>query len=98
MVHANETSSLGNVTGLGEKRHTTDEFERLRQSYHTVFFDFPGLARSPDARAMARFLDAVIVVAAAGVTPLDSVRSAVQALYNARAPVVGIVLNKVRTS
>ena len=72
------------------------DLETLRDGYEAVIVDLPGLERSADARAIARFLDAIIVVAEAQSSPLDAVHGAVESLRAARAPVVGIVLNKVR--
>jgi Mrp family chromosome partitioning ATPase len=90
-VHVN--GNLATVGGLGERLQPAADPENVRH-YEAVVFDFPGLRTSADARAMARFLDAMIVVAQAGVTPLDAVHAAVRALRSAGAPVVGVVLNK----
>ena len=72
------------------------DFDALREHYQAVIFDLPGLDRSAEAPALARFLDAVIVVAEAEATPLDTLRAAVAALRRARAPVIGVILNKAK--
>lgn len=74
-------------------RHGGD-LDALAQEYEIVIFDLPALASSPDARAIARFLDAVILVAQVDATSLDTVYAAVDALRHARAGVIGLVLNK----
>jgi succinoglycan biosynthesis transport protein ExoP len=90
-VHVN--GNLASVATLGERLQPAAEPENVGH-YQAIVFDFPGLRTSGDARAMARFLDAMIVVAQAGVTPVDAVHAAVRALRSAGAPVVGVVLNK----
>lgn len=72
------------------------ELDALGEEYEIVIFDMPALAASPDARAIARFLDAVILVAQADSTSLDTVSAAVDALRLARAGVIGLVLNKAK--
>lgn len=86
---------VGQVPCLENVGDRSGDLDALRETYEAVIFDLPGLARSADARAIARFLDAMIVVVEAGSTPLDAVRSAAAALRAARAPVIGFVLNKV---
>jgi succinoglycan biosynthesis transport protein ExoP len=82
--------------GHRDRSRPPGELDALRETYQMVIFDLPGLARSSDARVIARFLDAIIVVAETGSTPVDAVHSAAAALRTARAPVIGFVLNKVR--
>jgi Mrp family chromosome partitioning ATPase/capsular polysaccharide biosynthesis protein len=70
------------------------DLNTLRQSYSAIVFDLPGLARFADARAIARYLDAMIIVVEAGSTSIDAVHSAVEILHTARAPLIGVVLNR----
>ncbi|HEY1541578.1 MAG TPA: Wzz/FepE/Etk N-terminal domain-containing protein [Xanthobacteraceae bacterium] len=88
------TLRVQHIDGRSDGDDGTRDFDALRQSYDAIIVDLPGLAHSADARAIARCLDAVIVVVQAGSTSIDAVQSAVEALQMARAPIIGIVLNK----
>ena len=62
--------------------------------YDYVFIDFPPMRAMPDARALAPFLDAVIIVVEWGATSAELVRDAIAALEAAQTRVLGVVLNK----
>jgi non-specific protein-tyrosine kinase len=57
-----------------------------------VFFDVPGVLHSADALAFAPQVDYILMVVAAGVTPMSEVKSALQLLPPEK--VIGLVLNR----
>lgn len=97
VMRAGHLPRLERFGGQEGGRHGGD-LDALAQEYEIVIFDLPALASSPDARAIARFLDAVILVAQVDSTSLDTVYAAVDALRNARAGVIGLVLNKAKAA
>jgi len=95
VMRAGHLPRLERLGGQEGGRHG-GELDALGEQYEIVIFDLPALASSPDARAIARFLDAVILVAQVDATSLDTVYAAVDALRHARAGVIGLVLNKAK--
>lgn len=67
-------------------------------SYELVIIELPPLVASVDGLAMSALLDTTIIVAEWGKTPVPVISEAVHLLRNARAKILGIVLNKVDTS
>jgi Mrp family chromosome partitioning ATPase len=96
VLRASHMTGVVNIADWEGPCQAARELAALREKYEVVIFDLPALARSPDARAIARFLDAIVLVAERGATPLASVLSAVDTLRSARAEIVGVVLNKVK--
>jgi polysaccharide biosynthesis transport protein len=96
VLRAGHMTGVVNIADWEGPCQAAGELAALREKYEVVIFDLPALARSPDAHAIARFLDAIVLVAERGATPLASVLSAVDTLRSARAEIVGVVLNKVK--
>jgi succinoglycan biosynthesis transport protein ExoP len=96
VLRASHMTGVVNIADWEGPCQAARELAALREKYEVVIFDLPALARSPDAHAIARFLDAIVLVAERGATPLASVLSAVDTLRSARAEIVGVVLNKVK--
>lgn len=67
----------------------------LRDRYDIILFDLPPIATSPDALAIAPFLDGVVVVARWGQTSLDALGEATAALISSHARILGVVINLV---
>ncbi|MFA5901250.1 MAG: polysaccharide biosynthesis tyrosine autokinase [Hyphomicrobium sp.] len=67
-------------------------------SYELVIIELPPLVASVDSLAMSALLDTTIIIAEWGKTPVPVISEAVHMLRNARAKILGIVLNKVDTS
>lgn len=88
------TPRVEHIEAPSDGGHGTHDLDALRQSYDAIILDLPGLAHGAEARAIARRLDAVIVVTQAGSTSIEAVQSAVEVLQMARAPIIGIVLNR----
>lgn len=66
----------------------------LYRSKGEVIVDVPPLSVSGDARIAAAFADSVVLVVLAGRTTKDEVGLALEALFEARANVIGVVLNR----
>jgi capsular exopolysaccharide synthesis family protein len=66
---------------------------RLRDRYDMILIDTPPMLIMPDARALGRVGDGVILVARAGQTARTAVQAAVRRLAEDQTPIVGMVLN-----
>jgi len=67
----------------------------LRQMFDLVVFDLPSLDSSADARAIAPYLDGILLVADVTSTSIEAVTEAANTLKAARGNLLGVVLNKV---
>lgn len=67
--------------------------ERLRES-SVIILDLPPLSLATEARAAARRVDVVVLVAEAGRTTTDELIAAANSLQSVGANVIGIVLNR----
>jgi capsular exopolysaccharide synthesis family protein len=76
-------------------RRLADVLEQAAGRFDLVFVDAPPLLGSADARAIARMTDGVLLVIRAG-TPAKQLTDALLALDTVRAPVLGIVGNRLR--
>ncbi len=72
--------------------------ERLKRAVDLVILDSPPVLAVADARILAAKADATILVIDSGRTRAEAARKALQALANANADILGVVLNKVRKS
>ena len=70
----------------------------ISDQYAIVFFDLPPLKIAADAYELATQLDGLILIAESDVTPLSAIEDAIITLREARAPVLGLVINKLSTS
>lgn len=70
--------------------------ERLGSYADVVLVDSPPLMAVADAAILSRHVDGVVVVAVDGTTSSPVLQRALQRLVATRAPVLGIVLNRVR--
>jgi capsular exopolysaccharide synthesis family protein len=77
--------------------YADEEFNRLLQqmypSYDVIFVDAPPVVPAIEPILMAEHVDAVLVVAMAGKTPLTMVRRSMQVLAPVKEKIVGVVLN-----
>jgi capsular exopolysaccharide synthesis family protein len=94
--------ATGKTIALSEELLGSDTFQQLMQSllkrYDIIIIELPPLAASVDSLAMSSFLDATVVVAEWGKTPVLVLSEAVYLLRNAGAKILGVVLNKVDTA
>ncbi|TCL66378.1 Wzz/FepE/Etk N-terminal domain-containing protein [Rhizobium sp. BK251] len=65
----------------------------LRERFEFVVVDLPPLSRTADAKSIAPYLDASIVVVRYGTTSLEALATAVDALHEVGAEILGVVLN-----
>jgi succinoglycan biosynthesis transport protein ExoP len=72
--------------------------KQLQKTYELVIIELPPLVASVDSLAMSSLLDCTVVVAEWGKTPIPVLSEGIHLLRNARAKILGIVLNKVDTS
>ena len=82
----------GNPTLLYSDR-LRHHLERFRKDYDTIFVDTPPMLTMADARVIARYADAVILVARVNQTSRQALRDACQRLLDDGANLIGAVLN-----
>ena len=73
---------------------TRARFVELRAEFDFVIVDAPPLSRYPDAIALGRLSDGMVLVLEAGSTRQDAALTAVQYVRSSRIQVLGAVLNK----
>jgi len=79
--------------GLVHSPRCREIFARLRQDVDVVIVDAPPMLAIPDARALARHADGVIMVVRAEVTQADDALEATRRLIDDNASISGVVLN-----
>jgi capsular exopolysaccharide synthesis family protein len=72
--------------------------EEMQKAYDFIIFEMPPLSASLDGVTMSAMVDATILVAEWGQTPVPMVSESVHLLRNAGAMIAGVVINKVDTS
>ena len=70
----------------------------IQKAYDFVIFELPPLSASLDALAVSSLVDATIIVAEWGRTPLPLLSESIHLLRNAGANIAGVVINKIDTS
>ena len=70
----------------------------MQKAYDFIIFEMPPLSASLDGVTMSAMVDATILVAEWGRTPVPMVSESVHLLRNAGAMIAGVVINKVDTS
>jgi capsular exopolysaccharide synthesis family protein len=85
---------VGNPTELlaGQRMHGV--VAELSQRFDLVLIDSPPVLPVADAMILSSYVDAVLLVVSAGQTRRGELRRTVEKLAQAKAPVVGAVLNK----
>ena len=78
---------------IGSERSSL-RIDEIRQNFDTIIFDLPALSSSPDARAIAPFLDGVVLVATCGRTSAGALSHAAMSLRAIRANPLGVVVNR----
>lgn len=80
---------------LIESRQLLDLVQNLSKEFDLVILDTPPVLAISDPILISSMVDATVVVVAWGNTPSDTVDHAVSRLRAARAPLAGLILNKV---
>jgi capsular exopolysaccharide synthesis family protein len=70
--------------------------ERLRTTYDRIVLDTPPAGSIADALVLSRLADGVLVVARSGKVTRNDLFHVLERLANARAPLLGVVLNRAR--
>jgi capsular exopolysaccharide synthesis family protein len=70
--------------------------ERLRSTYDRIVLDTPPASSIADALVLSRLADGVLVVARSGKVTRSDLFHVLERLANARAPLLGVVLNRAR--
>jgi len=65
------------------------------RAFDHIIIDTAPVLGLADAMVLSRLVDGVILVASAGETPKDSIKSSIKRMTQVRAPVLGMVLNSV---
>jgi polysaccharide biosynthesis transport protein len=65
----------------------------LRQKFRFVVVDCPPIISYPEGRVLSNFADTVILVGRCGTTTREALTRSVEILADAKAPVLGVVLN-----
>ena len=84
-----------NPTELILSQRMTAGLRYLRENHTYIVIDSPPALDLADALALSRLVDGVIVVARSGKTPKDALTSLVGRLTDARAQLLGVVINDV---
>ncbi|MBV8864287.1 MAG: polysaccharide biosynthesis tyrosine autokinase [Acidobacteriaceae bacterium] len=66
---------------------------QCREKYSMILIDTPPMLLMPDARALARAADAVVLIARAGRTDRNAIQAAYRRFVEDQTPVLGVVLN-----
>jgi succinoglycan biosynthesis transport protein ExoP len=80
---------------LGSKK-TSELLFKLQSDFEVVLVDSPPVLPVTDATVLSTWMDATVMMAAAGVTTRKQLRAAVELLRQAEAPVAGVVLNRAK--
>jgi capsular exopolysaccharide synthesis family protein len=81
------------VATLVYSRRLPEILERLRHAFDIVLIDAPPALFPADARVLAEFCHAAILVVRAGHCERDTVRAAARSLHQDNVPILGTVLN-----
>jgi capsular exopolysaccharide synthesis family protein len=87
-----------NPSELLSSQKARELLESLADLADIVLVDSPPVLPVTDPIVLARFMDAVILVASLGISTHSGVRSALEALGSVEAPLIGAVLNRVPQS
>jgi uncharacterized protein involved in exopolysaccharide biosynthesis/Mrp family chromosome partitioning ATPase len=86
-----------NVTTLLKSDDTASLIQHLKSEYDVIIFDAPAVFDGVRTAVLANQVDAIIYVSKVdGSSTRDEVRQALGLLFNASAPVLGVVLNDTR--
>ena len=78
---------------LGSQK-TSELLFRLQSDFDVVLVDSPPVLPVTDATVLSTWVDATVMIAAAGVTTRKQLRTAIDLLRQAEAPLAGLVLNR----
>ena len=85
----------GNSNDILSSEHMQSLLKGVFQAYDIVIFDVPPANPVVDWLAFSPLLDAVVVVAEWGRTPLDLLSETLHSLRMTKAPILGVIMTKV---
>lgn len=91
-------SQIHNPTAMLRSDRIRELIQLLEAEFEYVIVDSPPIGPCADAQILSRYVDGVIVVVRAGVTPKPVVQSTVHRLVKAHAHIIGAVLNDAKRS
>ncbi|MCB1656992.1 MAG: polysaccharide biosynthesis tyrosine autokinase [Pseudomonadales bacterium] len=84
-----------NPSELLSSQKFADLLHMLAQSYDRIIIDSPPTLLVSDALVMSKVVDAVVYVIRSDITTHQTVRTGVNRLLAVKAPIIGVILNKV---
>ncbi|MFO1390899.1 MAG: polysaccharide biosynthesis tyrosine autokinase [Agitococcus sp.] len=84
-----------NPSELLSSQKFADLLKTLAQSYDRIIIDSPPTLLVSDALVMSKVVDAVVYVIRSDITTHQTVRTGVNRLLAVKAPIIGVILNKV---
>lgn len=66
---------------------------RCRRDFDNIIIDSPPMSQIPDARALGRLTDGVVLLVRAGATPRETAQAGIERLAQDGTPVLGSILN-----
>ena len=84
-----------NPAELLSGRKAREVFATLRENFDLVLVDSPPVLPVTDAMVLSNYADGTLVVVAAGQTRRTQLQRTAEKFHQAKAPVVGLVLNEV---
>ena len=94
MVAGTKTPNPVDLLGSAEMKRLIDDY---KERYDLVLIDSPPVLMLADSIMTSRLVDAVLFVVAAHKTPKDAIKASVDRLRMVSAPIIGAVLNKVKS-
>ena len=82
-----------NPARIARSPHLKEVLESARRMFDLILIDMPAIA-THNARPMAEYMDSLVMIACAGVTPQDVIVNAMD--HIGREKVLGVVLNRIR--
>lgn len=67
----------------------------LEFEYDYIILDCPPVTNLPDALIVSGLVDKALVVSTIGYTPIDLLHNTIKSLQNVKAPIAGVIVNKV---
>lgn len=67
----------------------------LEGQYDYIILDCPPVTNLPDSLIISNLVDKALIVSSIGYTPIDLLHNTIKSLQNVKAPIAGIIINKV---
>ncbi len=87
-------SDLASPGDLIASRNASFHLADLKSKFSLVIFDLPAISESPDALAIARYLDGILLVVEKNGSSIDDLAHCARSLDNGNGSILGVVINK----